>query len=99
GVGAYTTFALWMNADVYNGLPGDLRAIVDEVREELNTGVGMEEFNAVTDEQCTTLIDFPNTTHMSAWSEEATQEWKDLVQEDLIDAYIDQATADGLSDA
>lgn len=99
GVGAYTTFAVWMNADVYNGLPEDLRGIVDEVREELNTGTGMEQFNAVTDEQCTTLLDFPNTKHLGAWSEEATQEWKDLVQDDLIEAYFTQAQADGLSDA
>lgn len=99
GVGAYTTFALWMNADFYNGLPDDLRAIVDEVRAELNEGAGMEQFASVTDEQCTTLIDFPNTKNLFAWDEAATTEWKDLVQEDLIAAYLTQAEADGLSDA
>lgn len=99
GVGAYTTFAMWLNADVYNEMPDDLRAIVDEVREELNTGVGMEKFVSVTDEQCTSLIEFPNTKNLSAWSPEASEEWKDPVQEDLIAAYITQATSDGLSDA
>lgn len=98
GVGAYTTFAMWMNADVYNGLDDDLQGIVDEVREELNSGVGMEQFSTVTEEQCTQLLDFPNTEYLGAWSEEATQEWKDLVQDDLIDAYLEQAAADGLSD-
>lgn len=98
GAGAYTTFSLWMNAGVYNGLPDDLKAIVDEVREELNTGAGMEAFNSVTEAQCTTLLDFPNTKYLGAWSEEATKEWKDLVQEDLIEAYLKQAAADGLED-
>lgn len=99
GVGAYTTFALWMNKDFYDGLPDDLRQIVDEVRDELNGGAAMEQFNAKTEDQCTALIEFPNTKGLSAWDPKATAEWKDLVQDDLIAAYIEQAETDGLDDA
>ncbi len=99
GVGAYTTFALWMNKSFYDGMPDDLRTIVDEVRDEFNAGKAMEEFNKVTEQQCSTLIDFPNTANLTAWSESATDEWKDLVQEQLITDYIAQSETDGLTDA
>lgn len=99
GVGAYTTFAMWMNQDVYNDMPDDLREIVDEVREEFNSGVAMEQFAAATEEQCTQLIEFPNIADITAWDEADSQEWENLVQEDLIDAYISQAESDGLDDA
>ncbi|SNU00513.1 TRAP-type C4-dicarboxylate transport system, substrate-binding protein [Ruaniaceae bacterium KH17] len=99
GVGHYTTFAIWMNKDFYDGMPDDLRAIVDEVRDELNGGAGMEQFNARTEGQCTTLLDFPKTESFTAWDEAATAEWKDAVQETLIEEWITQAEADGLADA
>ncbi len=99
GVGAYTTFTMWMNKDFYDSLPEDLRAIVDEVRDELNAGVGMEQFSTVTDSQCDVMLDFPNIKSLTAWDESATDEWKNLVQDDLIAAYIAQAEADGLADA
>ncbi len=99
GVGHYTTFAIWMNKDFYDSIPDDLRAIVDEVRDELNGGAGMEAFNAVTETQCTSLIEFPNTEAFTAWDEADTAAWKDAVQSDLIEEWITQAEADGLADA
>lgn len=99
GAGAYTTFAMWMNQSFYDGLPDDLRQIVDEVREDFNKGGAMEAFDTAVEEQCTTLIEFPNTKSLSAWKESATAEWKDLTQKDLIAAYVAQAEKDGLADA
>lgn len=99
GVGAYTTFSMWMNKDFYDSMPADLQAIVDEVREELNTGAGMEQFMPVAEAQCQTLLDFPGINSFTGWDEAATDEWKSLVQDDLIEAYIAQAQADGLADA
>lgn len=99
GVGHYTTFAMWMNRDFYNSIPEDLRAIIDEVRDELNSGAGMEEFNKVTEAQCETFINFPNTKNFFAWDQSATIEWKNAVQEDLITEWIAKAEADGLTNA
>lgn len=99
GVGHYTTFAIWMNKDFYDAIPDDLRAIVDEVRDELNSGAGMEQFNARTESQCTEILEFPNTESFSAWEESATAQWKDAVQADLIEEWIVQAETDGLADA
>lgn len=99
GVGHYTTFAIWMNKGFYDSMPADLRDIVDEVRTELNNGAGMEQFNTVTDEQCTTFIEFPNTKDFFAWEQSASDEWKDKVQDDLIEEWVTQAEADGLADA
>lgn len=99
GVGHYTTFAIWMNKGFYDGMPDDLRAIVDEVRDELNAGAGMEAFNTVTEAQCETFIGFPNTKELFAWDEKATAEWRDAVLEDLTAEWIKQAESDGLADA
>lgn len=99
GVGHYTTFAIWMNQDVYDSLPDDLKAIVDEVRDDLNGGAGMEAFNATTEVQCDTLLDFANTESLTAWDESATAEWKDAVQAAMLDEWVAQATEAGLADA
>lgn len=99
GVGHYTTFAIWLNKSVYDSMPDDLRAIVDEVRDELNHGAGMEAFNSRTELQCDALLEFPNTESLSAWDESATEEWKSEVQDDLIEQWITQAEEDGVTDA
>lgn len=97
--GHYTTFAIWMNKDFYDGLPDDLRAIIDEVRDELNGGAGQEQFASVNEEQCQTLYDFPGVESFTSWDESATQEWKDLVFDQLVDQWISEAEAAGLEDA
>lgn len=99
GVGHYTTFAIWLNKSVYDALPDDLKAIVDEVRDELNGGAGMEAFKTQTDTQCETLLDFAGFESISAWDPADTEEWKDAVQSDLIEQWKEQAATDGLTDA
>lgn len=97
--GHYTTFAIWMNKDFYDGLPDDLRAIIDEVRDELNGGKGQEQFATVNEAQCQTLYDFPNVESFTAWEADKTEEWKNLVFDQLVDEWIADAEAAGLEDA
>lgn len=99
GTGHYNTFGMWFNADVYEGLPDDLRQIVDEVTVEVNGGEGTAAFRAVAEEQCTTVMENENVENFDAWSEEATQEWKDLVGDDLLTQWVSDAESNGLNDA
>ena len=97
GAGVYTTFAIWMNQDSFDKMPDDLKQVVEEVQEELiNGGEGMKAFNAATEGQCDALYDFSGVETFTAWDEAATAEWKDLVQQDLIDKWLVQAETDGL---
>lgn len=99
GVGHYTTFATWINADVYEGLPDDLKQIFDEVTEELNSGAGMEAFNTFTTPQCDAMLEHANVESFTAWDEAATTEWKDAVQAGLMEQWVADAEANGLTDA
>ena len=96
GAGVYTTFAIWMNQDAYDKMPDDLKAIVEEVQQELINGEGMKAFNGATEEQCDALYDFKGVETFTAWDEGETAEWKNLIQQDLIDKWLVQAKTDGL---
>ncbi len=99
GIGHYTVFSMWINADLYNGMPDDLRAIFDEVRDDYNAGEGIKLFTEAAGHQCTSLLEFEGTEAMDRWSEEATAEWKDLVGDTMYSKWVEQATTDGLANA
>ncbi|MDO5494404.1 MAG: TRAP transporter substrate-binding protein DctP [bacterium] len=99
GFGHYTVFSMWVNDDVYEGLPDDLKAIFDEVREDFNTGEGIVKFNESSGRQCDELLGNPTTEKFDRWEESDTQEWKDLVGTQMIDQWVEQATTDGLANA
>lgn len=99
GTGHYNTFGMWFNDDVYEDLPDDLREIVDEVTAELNGGEGTAAFREVAEEQCTMVMEHDNVESFTAWSEEATQEWQDLVGEELLTTWVNDAEGNGLEDA
>lgn len=99
GTGHYNTFGMWFNADVYEGLPDDLRAIVDEVTTDVNGGAGTDAFREVAEGQCTDVMENDNVENFTAWSEEATQEWQDLVGDELLTTWVTDAEGNGLNDA
>lgn len=98
GVGQYSTFGMWLSVDAYESLPDDLRAVVDEVAEELNDGVGIDEFNGAAGAQCGALLEAPTVTDFTAWSEEATSAWAEEVAESSRQQWIDLASSQGLDD-
>lgn len=97
GTGHYTTVGMWMNQDTYEGLPDDLRQIVDEVTAEFNEGAGIEQFNEVTQGQCDVLLE--NVEEFDAWDAEATAEWRAAIDEDLLDLWVQEAESNGVQDA
>ncbi|MBP1325820.1 TRAP-type C4-dicarboxylate transport system substrate-binding protein [Leucobacter exalbidus] len=98
GIGQYSTFGMWVNAEAYAGLPDDLRKQFDQVTEELNTGEGVKAFNAVAAGQCDAMLEAPKVT-LTGWSEAATKAWKDDLGESGKQMWIDLATEQGLDDA
>ncbi|MDO5701269.1 MAG: TRAP transporter substrate-binding protein DctP [Bowdeniella nasicola] len=97
GTGTYTTFAIWLNTDVYNAMPDDLKQIVEETRMDLINGEGMKAFNGATEVQCDQMLAFEGVESFTKWDEAATEEWKAMVQDDLIEAWKKQAESDGLN--
>jgi TRAP-type C4-dicarboxylate transport system substrate-binding protein len=73
GVGQYSTFGMWVNADAYAALPDDLREQFDQVAEELNTGAGIAAFNEVAAGQCQQMKDAPTVKSLTAWDEQDTR--------------------------
>lgn len=97
--GHYNTFGMWINTDSYEAIPEDLREIFDEVVVELNSGAGTAAFRVVADGQCDDMWDHDNVQSLNLWSDEATQEWVDLVGDELTEMWVKDATRNGLSDA
>lgn len=99
GVGQYSTFGMWVNADAYASLPDDLREQFDQVTDELNTGAGIAAFNEVAAGQCQQMKDAPTVKSLNAWEEQDTQAWKDALGDTGKEMWIDLATEQGLDDA
>lgn len=97
GLGTYTTIGMWMNKDVYDGLPDDLRQVVDEVTEEFNREHASRIFNEVTLEQCGLLLD--TIGELDQWDEAETQRWSDALGSSLEDRWVEDAEQDGIEDA
>lgn len=99
GVGHYTTFATWMNQDVYDGMPDDLKAVVDEVIADLNGGEGMKAFNEVTTPQCDAMLEHGNVDEFTVWDSAEADKWKEAAQAQLIEQWVADAESNGLADA
>lgn len=99
GIGHYTVFSMWINRDVYLGMPDDLRAIFDEVRDDFNSGEGIKLFTEGAGHQCTSLLGFEGVERFDRWTEEATAEWSGLVGTQMQDLWVAKATEDGLANA
>ncbi|MDO5720927.1 MAG: TRAP transporter substrate-binding protein DctP [Actinomycetaceae bacterium] len=99
GVGHYTTFGMWLNKDVYDGMSEEDRAIFDELAEEFNGGKGMELFAEGAADQCQFMLDHDNVAKFGKWDSTATKEWSDKVGDKLIEEWIAEAEKNGLADA
>lgn len=99
GIGHYNAFGMWMNQGVFDGLNEDHQRIVEEVITEFNEGEGMRAFSEIADTQCEALVESPNVDGLDEWSSEATAEWRDLVSDDLVQRWVEDATNHGLEDA
>jgi|SRR5690625_16057 len=97
GIGQYTTVGMWMNYDVYESLPEDLKAAVDEVNNEFNAGPASETFSEITLKQCDVILE--DIGQIDEWDPSETERWREAVGTDLEERWISDAEADGLTDA
>jgi len=89
GMGVYSEFAMYWAKDYYDAFPDDIKAILDEVADELNSGAAIDvwqngytnnqgvEFIGTT-EECDLVLATPNVQTMDAWGEAEVAEFKAL---------------------
>ncbi|WP_221583373.1 TRAP transporter substrate-binding protein DctP [Microbacterium sp. G2-8] len=97
GLGQYTSTGLWMNLDTYEGLPDDLKQIVDEVNEEYNQGGVADVFEEVTLEQCDPVLE--TIEQINEWDESETERWREAIGTQGEEKWIADAESAGLQDA
>ncbi len=89
GQGVYSEFAMYWAKDYYDEFPDDIKATLEEVADELNSGAEIEVWKngydsadgthfVGTDEQCEMISSIPNVETLTAWDEETVAEFKEL---------------------
>lgn len=95
GYGHYVLVGIWMSQAAYDRLPEDLRAIVDGVIRDLNSGKGMEAYAAVARTQCDQLFEGGKIEGLSTWDDAAIAEWAALTGDGPKQRYVEKAEAAG----
>ncbi|NLA65263.1 MAG: TRAP transporter substrate-binding protein DctP [Leucobacter sp.] len=98
GIGQYAVFGMWFSKDVYDSLPTDLQAVIDEVAVELNNGAGVEAFNQGAQSQCQQMLDAPTVEDLTAWDDSAVQAWVDDIGGASEEKWLEVATEFGIAD-
>ncbi|MCR2764035.1 TRAP transporter substrate-binding protein DctP [Microbacterium sp. zg.B48] len=89
GLGVYSEFAMYWAKDYYDEFPDDIKATLEEVADELNSGAEIEVWKngydsadgthfVGTDEQCEMISSIPNVQSLTAWDEDAVADFKEL---------------------
>jgi TRAP-type transport system periplasmic protein len=89
GMGVYSEFAMYWAKDYYDEFPDDIRATLEEVADEMNSGKeielwknGYESADGTeyigTNAQCEMISSIPNVETLTAWDEEAVADFKAL---------------------
>ncbi|MCK6066671.1 MULTISPECIES: TRAP transporter substrate-binding protein [Microbacterium] len=89
GQGVYSEFAMYWAKDYYDEFPDDIKATLEEVADELNSGAEIEVWKngydsadgthfVGTDEQCEMISSIPNVETLTAWDEETVAEFEEL---------------------
>ncbi|MFV0372903.1 TRAP transporter substrate-binding protein DctP [Microbacterium sp.] len=89
GMGVYSEFAMYWAKDYYDAFPDDIRATLEEIADELNSGTAIELWQngydstagthfVGTNEQCEMISAIPNVETMEAWDDTAVADFKAL---------------------
>ncbi|GGA70019.1 hypothetical protein GCM10011490_20820 [Pseudoclavibacter endophyticus] len=99
GLGNYSEFSMFWDLDTWNEFPDDIKQTLTEIEEEINGGVGADLLYDASFEQCTALAEMANVESLTTWSEDATQEWYDMVGETNDENWVSLAGDHGLENA
>lgn len=87
GLGVYSEFAMYWAKDYYDAFPDDIRATLEEIADELNSGKEIELWQGGyesadgthfvgTNEQCEMILALPNVETMKSWDEKAVSDFE-----------------------
>ncbi|WP_167050582.1 TRAP transporter substrate-binding protein DctP [Salinibacterium sp. ZJ77] len=94
GAGAYQAGAILLNLDRWNGLSAEQQAILSQASDEVMGAYG-EEFLFPLYERVCDAVEAEGVT-LSAWSDKAKAEWRDIVSGGLKDEWSERAAATGV---
>ncbi len=89
GLGVYSEFAMFWAKDYYDAFPDDIKAILEEIADEMNAGAAIDVWQngytsndgtafMGTTEQCDMILNTPNVKSMSEWGQAEVEEFKAL---------------------
>ncbi|HHU39395.1 MAG TPA: TRAP transporter substrate-binding protein DctP [Propionibacterium sp.] len=99
GIGHYSTFGMWMNGDVYDGLSDADRKVVEEVALELSTPGAVDVFMTKAAERCEEALANKDIESLSKWDDATVADWKTEIGQTLIERWTSDAETAGLKDA
>lgn len=88
GLGQYTAYGMWWNADSYESLTPELQEVVDDVTREFNEGRTIEIANRELEGICQAMLDSPDVESFDRWDEAETEEWRELAAEGAQDEWL-----------
>lgn len=98
GIGQYSTFGMWFSADAWDRLSAEQQEAIAAVEQEFNDGAAVEAFNAQAAEQCDAMLEATTVEGLTAWGDDASQEWIDQVGDSARDTWTTVAGDFGLGD-
>ncbi|MCU1437148.1 MAG: hypothetical protein JWP66_235 [Naasia sp.] len=89
GMGVYSEFAMYWAKDYYDEFPDDIKATLEEVRDEMNSGAEIEVWKngytsadgtefVGTNQQCEMISSIPNVETFTEWDEDTVAEFKKM---------------------
>lgn len=85
GVGHYASSGVGINLEFWNSLPDELRNIITEVSEELQTEQAMVEFGKIDEQVCDSFAS--SDARLSVLPESEVERWRDQLGDSVLDAW------------
>ncbi|GAA3925153.1 hypothetical protein [Microbacterium soli] len=95
GYGAFGAFDVMMNAQVWNSLSDDHKAVFEQASKEITEQLG-DIADVKYAEACTTL---QKTSELAVWSDAVQAEWRDASRDAVFDAFVEIGLGAGYSQA
>src|SRR5690606_17351937 len=88
GTGFYASVGFVMNAEVWESLPDDIKAVFDEVSEELMSGVAIEIYEEASQQACDAFLDAGGS--ITVFPPQEWEPWRDEVLPGMLEDWTDR---------
>jgi len=99
GLGEYSSFGMWLSKEAYEGLPDDLKTVVDDAAEELSSGLGNQAYGETAADQCPQMLEAETVEDLTQWDPAVTEQWREQTGDAMLDGWVELASSQGLEDA